>query len=92
MKWTKRHSRNAIAAKSKLRLQRAKEDYNYEPQLGVKPPKLIPDFTINIRTRKGDRLKITATRWHKQFITGDGIKSARQITRGIEVLIRNMAL
>ena len=54
---------------------------------GVKPPKLIPDFTINIRTRKGDRLKITATRWHKQFITGDGIKSARQITRGEECIL-----
>ncbi len=93
MKWTYKHSLNAVAAKRRLRIQRAKESTSrlvaefkaYKP---IKLPKLSPDFIINIRAKTGERVQITATRWGKQFITGDGIKSARQIGRGIELLLR----
>lgn len=93
MKWTKAHSRNAVAAKARLRIARALAAG--EPPAATptsKLPKLVPDFTINIRTRTGERVQITATRWNRQFITGDGIKSARQISRGIELLLRHFTL
>lgn len=90
MRWTKQHSQNAVEAKRRLRILRATQEP--EPQPDWKMPKLprhVPDFTITIRTRRGDRCQITATRYGKQMLTGDGIKSVRQIARGIEALLRH---
>lgn len=90
MRWTKQHSKNAVAAKQRLRILRAQQEP--EPQPDWKMPKMlrhVPDFTINIRTRRGDRCQITATRWGRQLITSDGIKSARQVARGIEMMLRH---
>jgi hypothetical protein len=69
-------------------MERANADWN-EPKRYVPVPRLAPDFTINIRSRSGDRLQITATRFGKQLITGEGIRSARSIGRGIEILLRH---
>ena len=87
MKWTKAHSRNAVAAKARLRADRYEA---VQEHFGGKvfKPRIVPDFTINIRTRSGDRLQITATRFGKHFITADGTTSARKICRGIEMLLR----
>lgn len=52
-------------------------------------PRPRPDFTISIRSRSGDRVQITATRFGKRILTGEGWKSARQISRGIEALLRH---
>lgn len=90
MRWTKQHSQNAVAAKHRLRIIRAQQEP--EPETNWSAPKLtrhVPDFTINIRTRRGDRCQITATRFGKQLITGDGIKSVRQVARGIEMMLRH---
>ena len=90
MRWTKQHSKNAVASKERLRQQRSTASWPDKPRYKeAKLGRFIPDFTINIRTRRGDRLKITATRYGKQMLTGEGIKSVRQITRGIEALLRH---
>jgi hypothetical protein len=88
MRWTKAHSLNAVRAKARLRIARAAAEPDYQPDVKVfVPRRLVPDFTINIRSRSGERVQITATKWGKRFITGDGIKSARSISRGIEVML-----
>ena len=93
MRWTKRHSLSAVAAKARLRIERANAEWPDEPKwVAPKRGKFVPDFTINIRARTGARVKITATRFGKSFLTGEGIKSARAISRGIEILIRNLDL
>lgn len=51
-------------------------------------PRAAPDFTINIRSASGARVQITVTRWGSKLITGEGVKSARAISRGIEMLLR----
>ena len=90
MRWTKQHSKNAVAAKERLRQQRDAAPWTEEPRyVAPKLGRFVPDFTINIRTRRGDRMQITATRYGKQMLTGEGIKSVRQITRGIEALLRH---
>jgi hypothetical protein len=93
MRWTKQHSLNAVAARERRRIERANAQWPDEPKWEApKPGKFAPDFTINIRAKSGDRVQLTASRFGKSFLTGEGIRSAREISRGIEVLIREMAL
>ena len=89
MKWTKAHSKNAVAAKARLRIERSEAGPEYATAKMPPMRRLVPDFTINIRSRSGERVQITATRWGKQFITGEGVVSARKIARGIEMLLRH---
>ena len=93
MRWTKQHIKNAVAAKARLRMKRANAEWPDEPKyVDPKLGRFVPDFTINIRTKNGERCQITATRFGKQMLTGDGIKSVREISRGIEVLLKNLSL
>ena len=93
MRWTKAHSLNAVAAKKRIRMERATAEWQDEPKyVAPKLGRFVPDFTINIRCRTGERMKITATRSGKQMLTGDGIKSVREISRGIEILLKNLSL
>lgn len=85
--WTKEHSRNAVAAKRRRRLERADRPAA-EPRRYVPHPRPTPDFTIQIRSRSGDRVQVSVTRLGRRFLTADGVKSAREISRGIEVLLR----
>ena len=88
MTWTKAHSKNAVAAKARKRLA-AVEQLGFEEQGGrVRLPRLAADFTINIRARSGGRVQISVTRLGKRFLTAQGVRSARQISRAIEVLLR----
>jgi hypothetical protein len=87
MTWIKQHSQNAVAKRARLRIERANAELDFSPVKIKSPGKLVPDFTINIRSRSGERVQITATKWGKQFITGDGVKSARSISRGIEAML-----
>ena len=90
MKWTQKHSRNAVAKRARLRVERATRE-PMEDNRRVQIPRVVPDFTINIRSRSGDRLQITATRFGKSIISEGGFTSARKIARGIEMLIRHAA-
>jgi hypothetical protein len=73
-------------------MERAAAELLDEPAVKGRLPRCSPDFVINIRSRSGERVQISATRFGKQFITGDGLKPARSISRGIEMLIRNLDL
>lgn len=82
----KRHSRNAVAARARRRLAAA-------GALDERPGAAIvrrvgPDFVISIRSRSGERAQISATRFGRLFITGEGLRSARSIARGIELMLR----
>lgn len=91
MKWTKRHSKNAVAAKAIKRMSRA------EPSLDQSGPKKIfvprrhkPDFIVRIESRSGERIQISVYRFLGRVRTSDG-KSARQLCRGLEQLFTKSA-
>lgn len=89
MVWTKEHSKRAVAAKARLRIARARTEPSLAPTGKVPLPRRPkPDFIIRIESKRGERVQLSLTRWEGWFITADGIKSARQIARGIELLIR----
>ena len=100
MRWTKQHSKNAVAAKARLRRERfeaAAAALNHELRefrAHAAPPhfRAEPDFKITIEARGGERTRIFITRIGKKFLTTDGFKSARQIARGIEMLLRHCSL
>jgi hypothetical protein len=91
MTWTQKHSRNAVAKKERLRMDRAVAKPADETQSCYKPRKSSPDFTINIRTARGERMQISVWRINGRVVLSDGIKSVRQLCRGIEHLITKSA-
>ena len=72
-----------------MRIERALQPPAPSPLGKVFTPRSRPDFTINIRSRSGARVQITATRFGKRLLTGEGWRSARAIARGIELLLRH---
>ena len=88
MAWTKQHSQNAVAAKARRRAERAQfEPEHYSGEV-FRPQKPVSDFIITVRHKSGERIQLSAIRYGKQFITNEGIKSARDIGRGIELILR----
>jgi hypothetical protein len=93
MIWTKKHSRNAVAARARRRLERENKEVELSPVGKVYVPRKIkPDFILRIEAKTGERTQLSVIRFGKQFITSDGIKSARQISAGIEHLMRGLHL
>ena len=86
---TKQHSNNSVAAKARRRMEQNKVPCAPEPPGRAYAPRPVPDFTIQIRSRSGDRVQISVTRFGKQFITSEGIKPLRDIMRGMEQLLRH---
>ena len=74
------------------RIERATAEPAKEPMRYIPHPRGKSDFTIRIESRSGDRVQISVMRWGKQFITNDGIKSARDISRGLETMLREATL
>lgn len=95
MKWTKAHSQKAIAAKARLRMQRAKA---LPPAAGsvvfcakcIKPRPAKPDFILRLEDRFGERLQISIHRYNGKVILPGGM-SVRQLCRGLEQLITKSA-
>jgi len=50
-----------------------------------------PDFIITIRSKRGERVQVSAWRFNGRVILSEGIKSVRQLCRGIELLITKSA-
>lgn len=91
VKWTKRHSQNAVAAKARLRLARANAGAPAEGQTLVRlPRKAKPDFIIRIEDRFGERMQVSVWRTGGRVWTGSG-QSARQFCRGLEQLLTKSA-
>lgn len=91
MRWTKKHSQNAVAAKERLRFERANSEPEIQPVSNVfRPRKLKPDFTIRIESARGERLQVSIHRFYGRVRTSDG-QSARQFCRGLEQLLTKSA-
>lgn len=89
MRWTKRHSQNAVAAKARKRT--ADDEIEIEPPRRVYHPRRIkPDFTVRIEDRFGSRVQISVVRCFGRVMTSDG-QSARQFCRGLEQLLSKSA-
>ena len=95
MKWTKAHSKNAVAAKARKRIARA----NCLPDdagdvvfcaKAIKPRKAKPDFILRLEDRFGERLQISIHRLNGKVMIPGGV-SVRQLCRGIEQLITKSA-
>jgi hypothetical protein len=91
MRWTKRHSRNAVAAKERLRIERALADPEFAPPRKMRLPRAAkPDFIIRIESARGERLQVAVHRMFGRVRTSDG-QSARQFCRGLEQLLTKSA-
>lgn len=91
MRWNKKHSQNAVAAKERLRLERALAEPDYNPPRKVRlPRKAKPDFIIRIESARGERMQIAIHRFFGRVRTSDG-QSARQFCRGLEQLLTKSA-
>lgn len=89
--WTKQHSRNAVAAKERLRIARANSEPEWKPSKCPVPRRAAADFIITIKSKRGERLQVSAWRYNGRVILSEGIKSARQLCRGLELLITKSA-
>lgn len=90
MQWTKAHSRNAVAKKARLRIERAKMPTEDVGEFNVKTRASKPDLIIRIEDRFGQRIKIPIHRISgKVYLTG--YISVRQLCRGLEHLITKSA-
>ena len=57
----------------------------FRPRLGK------PDFILRIESKRGERLQFSVRRYHGRVFISGGIKSVRQLCRGIELLITKSA-
>jgi hypothetical protein len=91
MTWTKQHSRNAVAAKARLRIERAEAEPAHEPRRRVFTPRRgKPDFIVRIESARGERLQISVHRFMGRVRTSTS-QSARQFCRGLEQLLTKSA-
>lgn len=91
MRWTKRHSQNAVAAKARLRIARAHAEPSW-PRVKCHVPRTpAADFIITIKSKRGERLQVSVWRFNGHVILSEGIKSVRQLCRGLEHLINKSA-
>ena len=91
MRWTKQHSRNAVAAKERLRMERALAEPEIEPTRKMQiPRKSRADFIIRIESARGERMQVAIHRFFGRVRTGDG-QSAREFCRGLEQLLTKSA-
>lgn len=90
MQWTKRHSRNAVAAKARLRQARAQAEYPSDRIKCAVPRPMKADFIIRIEDRFGERLQVSVFRcMGRVHVSGGG--SVRQLCRGLEQLFTKSA-
>lgn len=92
MSWTKRHSKNAVAATARLRLERweAVERFSEPGEKFHLGKRVKPDFTIRIESARGERLQVSIHRFFGRVRTSDG-QSAREFCRGLEQLFSKSA-
>lgn len=92
MRWTKRHSQNAVAARERNRIARATAAARGDarPTRYVPRPRTRPDFIIRIESARGERMQISVNRLFGRVRTSDG-QSVRQFCRGLEQLLTKSA-
>jgi hypothetical protein len=91
MRWTKQHSQNAVAAKERIRIERANADPVIETHRKMRiPRKSRADFIIRIESARGERVQVSISRFLGRVRTSDG-QSARQFCRGLEQLLTKSA-
>jgi hypothetical protein len=91
MQWTKQHSKNAVAAKAKLRIARAESEPEFVRSENVfATTRSNPDFIVRIESAGGERMQTSIHRLFGRVRTSDG-QSARQFCRGLEQLFTKSA-
>lgn len=91
MRWTKRHSQNAVAAKERKRMERANAEPVFDRRRVPVPRKAKADFIIRIEDRFGERVQVSAWRFMGRVRVGPEGQSARQFCRGLEHLLTKSA-
>jgi hypothetical protein len=92
MRWTKRYSQNAVAAKARKRMERSLEPdvLSLESQKVLVTRAARPAFTIRIESARGERMQVAVHRFFGRVRTSDG-QSAREFCRGLEQLLTKSA-
>lgn len=74
MHWTKERSKNAVAAKQRIRMERATAEVVIEPIRKIRMPRSKARFRIRIDDfRLGDTLNLSLSElpWRGRFVTAD---------------------
>jgi len=90
MRWTKQHSKNAVAAKERKRMANATAEPVMERRRVGSSHKAKADFIIRIEDRFGERVQVSAVRYLGRVSLSTG-QSVRQFCRGLEHLITKSA-
>jgi hypothetical protein len=88
--WTKQHSKNAVAAKNRKRIERANAEPAIDRRRIASPRKAKADFIIRIEDRFGERVQVSAFRFMGRVHLSTG-QSVRQFCRGLEQLLAKSA-
>jgi len=75
MRWTKRHSRNAVLAKARLRVEQAESEPATEPRRKVSIPRSKVRFTLTFEDHRiGDKLRLSLCElpWRGRFVSMQG--------------------
>lgn len=91
MKWTRERSIRANAAKERLRIQRAQTEPEIDRVQCPIPRKPAADFIVTVKSKTGERVQVSVWRFYNRCVISGGIKSVRQLCRGLEQLITKSA-
>lgn len=91
MKWTQRHSSNAVAAKARKRVERAQADPVIEPYRDPLPKRTKAVVTIQVRCHShGDSLTLNLHRspWANLWFCEQGRFSSAHLGRAIAEILK----
>lgn len=90
MKWTQRHSENAVRAKARKRLARLHAPVNVGPKRYVPHPRAKARFTIQItdhKHRDSLTMKLYALPWPDRWIVFNSERSTTQLVRSVALIL-----
>ena len=95
MKWTKQHSQNAVAARTRKRVEQAEADPAKEPRRRIPVPrKSRARFTIQIRDHAvGDSLTLNLhpSPWPNRWLCEHGQFSSAKLGRALALILKGGA-
>lgn len=91
--WTKKHSRNAVAARARRRIERGEAATEAQRPRNVRRPRGRARFWISIRDRKiGDSMTLSLSElpWPGRFVDSRGQQlSTAQICRAVKTILNH---
>jgi hypothetical protein len=91
MKWTQAHSKSAVAAKARKRIERALAEPEWQPGKSPVPRKTRAVVTIQVRCHEiGDSITLNLHRapWKNQWLCELGQFSSAHLGRALAIMLK----